>query len=167
MMVKLLLLLTFFSFNVFAQEILDITVKGISDDKNEGAQKDRNEAVLDAKRQACEKAGIKLKSKTHVENFQVVFDYVKSEAEAVLLPGFQIIDVGYVADGTYQVVLSGKVIVVEEEEQISAKELRFAKSLYENGDYSKSRSLLEKYIDSEDINVSEALKEESLYLYII
>jgi len=38
--------------------------------------------------------------------------------------------------------------------------------LFENGEYSKSRSLLEKYIDSDDINVSESLKEEALYLYI-
>lgn len=166
MLFKIFFIISIFSITVFAQEILNITVKGISDDKNEGAQKDRNEAILDAKRQACEKAGVKLKSQSQVENFQVVFDYVESKAEAILLPGFQVIDVGYMADGTYQVVLSGKVQVVEEEEQISAKELRLAKLLYDRGEYSQSRAILEKYIDSDDINVSESLKEEALYLYI-
>ena len=39
-----------------SQEIIDISVKGISDNKQEGAQKDRKEAIMDAKRQACEKA---------------------------------------------------------------------------------------------------------------
>jgi len=56
---------------------------------------------MDAKRQACEKAGLQIKSKTTVENFQTVFDHVESESEAVLLPGFQIIDIGYVALVTY------------------------------------------------------------------
>ena len=166
MLSKLLLILFLLFSNGLTQEIIDITVKGISDEKNEGAQKDRNEAILNAKRQACEKAGVQLKSTTKTENFQVVFDYIESQAEAVLLPGFQVIDVGYVADGTYQVVLSGKVQVAEKDEQISAKELRLAKSLYDKGEYSQSRTILEKYIDSDDINVSEALKEEALYLYI-
>jgi tetratricopeptide (TPR) repeat protein len=149
-----------------AQDILDITVKGISDASEDGAQKDRNEAILDAKRQACEKAGLKLQSTTRSENFQVVFDYVEAEAEAVLLPGFQVIDIGYVQDGTYQVVLNGKVKVVKEQEQISAKELRLAKSLYDRNEHAQARQILEKYIDNDDEKVDEALKEESLYLFI-
>lgn len=154
-----------FCVNSFAQEVLDISVKGISDNKNEGAQKDRKEAVMDAKRQACEKAGLKIKSKTTVENFQTAFDYIESESEAILLPGFQIIDIGYVADGTYQVVLTGKIKTVVEE-KISAKELRYAKSLYDREKYSKCRQILEKYIDNKDNDASEALQEEALYLYI-
>lgn len=166
MLFKLFFILALLSINNFAQEIIEITVKGISDNSNSGAQKDRNEALLDAKRQACEKAGVKLSAKTQVENFQLVFDYIESQAEAVLLPGFQVIDIGYVADGTYQVVLSGKVQVVQEEEQISAKELRLAKSHYDRGEFSQSSAILEKYIDSDDFNVAESLKEEALYLYI-
>jgi len=87
---------------------VDISVKGISDAKNDGPQKDRQEAILDARRQACEKAGIELKSKTTVENFQTTYDLVETHSEGVLLPGYQIIDVGYVQDGTYNVVLTGK-----------------------------------------------------------
>jgi hypothetical protein len=90
------------------EEIIDISVKGISDSHKDGAQKDRMEAILDAKRQACEKAGIAISSKTTVENFKLVFDYVESQAKAVLMPGFQVIDVGYMEDGTYSVVLVGK-----------------------------------------------------------
>jgi hypothetical protein len=152
-------------FTVFAQEVIDISVKGISDNKKEGAQKDRKEAVMDAKRQACEKAGLQIKSKTTVENFQTVFDLIESESEAVLLPGFQIIDIGYVADGTYQVVLTGKIKTVVEE-KISAKELRYAKSLYDREKYIECKQILEKYINNKDNDVPEELQEESLYLYI-
>lgn len=91
------------------QEVIDISVRGISDAANDGAQKDRLEAILDAKRQACEKAGMTISSTTTVENFKAVFDLVETQAEAVLLPGFTVIDVGYMADGTFAVVLTGKV----------------------------------------------------------
>ena len=50
----------------YAQDIIDVAVKGISDNARDGAQKDRQEAILDAKRQACEKAGMTLESKTTV-----------------------------------------------------------------------------------------------------
>ena len=95
-----------------AQDILDIAVRGVSDAKNDGQQKDRLEAIMDAKRQACEKAGLRIQSNTTVENFQTTYDLVESQSEAVLLPGFQVIDNGYAADGTYSVVLVGKVKVV-------------------------------------------------------
>jgi hypothetical protein len=92
-----------------AQDVIDVIVKGISDNSRDGAQKDRQEAIMDAKRQACEKAGLKIEAKTTVENFQTVYDYVESQAAAILLPGFQVIDNGYGEDGTYTVVLVGKV----------------------------------------------------------
>jgi hypothetical protein len=46
-----------------------------------------------------------------MKNFIVYEDYVESLAEAVLLPGYQILDMGYSANSTYQVVLIGKVSV--------------------------------------------------------
>ena len=151
-MYKYLFLILFIFGNIFvqdiiAQDIIDISVKGISDSNKEGAQKDRQEAIMDAKRQACEKAGVQLKSTTTVENFQTIFDYIESKSEAVLLPGFQIIDIGYVADETYQVVLSGKIKVVKEE-KISAKELRYAKSLFDRQKFNECQKILEKYINS-------------------
>jgi len=169
-MYKYLFLILFIFGNIFvqdiiAQDIIDISVKGISDSNKEGAQKDRQEAIMDAKRQACEKAGVQLKSTTTVENFQTIFDYIESKSEAVLLPGFQIIDIGYVADGTYQVVLSGKIKVVKEE-KISTKEIRYAKSLFDRQKFNECQKILEKYINSKDVEVDEKLKEESLYYYI-
>ena len=105
----LFILLSFSSITLHAQEIIDVAVRGISDENRDGVQQDRLEAILDAKRQACEKAGLRIESTTTVENFQTVYDFVESQAEAVLLPGFQIIDNGYGEDGTYTVVLVGKI----------------------------------------------------------
>jgi len=104
-----ILLFLIISDSINAQDIIDVAVKGISDNSRDGAQKDRQEAILDAKRQACEKAGLKIAAKTTVENFQTVYDLVETQAAAILLPGFQVIDNGYGEDGTYSVVLVGKV----------------------------------------------------------
>ena len=94
MISKITCLIIIFCSTLIAQEVIDITVKGISNSENDGAQKDRQEAIMDAKRQACEKSGVRLQSNTNVENFQVTFDYIESKAAAVLLPGFQVVDVG-------------------------------------------------------------------------
>ena len=152
--------------SVFAQEIIDISVKGISNTKNDGAQQDRLEAIMDAKRQACEKAGLTIESKTKVENFEVVYDYIETQAETILMPGFQLIEIGYVQDGTYQVVLTGKIKVLTDNESISEKELRYAKSLRDQGKHSKCAEILKKYIDNEDKEVPESLKEDAFYYFI-
>ncbi|MEJ2544698.1 MAG: hypothetical protein P8Y99_11580, partial [Calditrichaceae bacterium] len=124
------------------------------------------EAIMDAKRQACEKAGMTIESKTKVENFEVAYDYIETQAETVLLPGFQLIEIGYVQDGTFQVVLTGKIKVLEGEEPISNKELRYAKSLRDRGKHAECEAILKKYIDGEDKEASEELKEEAFYYFI-
>lgn len=48
---------------------------------------------------------------TQMENFTLKRDWVESKAKALILPGFQILDMGYQLDGSYQVVLAGKVQV--------------------------------------------------------
>jgi hypothetical protein len=116
-----LILLFFFVQSLPAQDIIDVAVKGISDNSRHGAQKDRQEAIMDAKRQACEKAGVRIEAKTTVENFQTVYDHVESQAAAVLLPGFQVIDNGYGEDGTYSVVLVGKIRTSISESKSSAE----------------------------------------------
>lgn len=95
-----------------AADTLSVTIKGLDDGKQTTRQQDYREAVLDAKRQAIEQAGVKVTSKTTVVNATLQEDFIESQAEAVLLPGFQVIDIGYIADGTYQVVLSGRVQAV-------------------------------------------------------
>lgn len=97
-----------FSLSVSAESI-DVLIKGIDDGKKTSRDRDYTEAVMNAKLQAIERAGVSIKSMTRVENFQLKYDLVESKAAAVLLPGFQVIDMGYQQDGTYQVVLSGKV----------------------------------------------------------
>ncbi len=94
---------------VYAQEIIDVSVQGISDGIKNDKRHDRDEAEMDAKLKAIEKAGVNIKSITEVENFVLKHDMVESKVEAYILPGFQIIDVGYGADGLYHVVLTGKI----------------------------------------------------------
>ena len=130
----LLILLAVSVFSLQAQEIIDVGVRGISDANRDGAQKDRQEAILDAKRQACERAGLKIETTTTVENFQTVYDYVETQAESVLLPGFQIIDNGYGEDGTYSVVLLGKVQTAGDEASAEAASFHLIIWLRENGE---------------------------------
>ena len=83
---RTLIFLLFLTVSVLAQEIIDISVKGISNKQNDGAQQDRLEAIMDAKRQACEKAGMTIESKTKVENFEVVFDTIAVENAETEIP---------------------------------------------------------------------------------
>jgi hypothetical protein len=99
--------------NTFA-ETIEVLIKGIDDGVKSSRERDYKEAVMNAKLQAIERAGVAVSSITVVENFMLKYDMIESKAKAVLLPGFQIIDIGYQADGTYQVVLSGRVQVGEE-----------------------------------------------------
>ncbi|HAD81118.1 MAG: hypothetical protein A2509_09005 [Candidatus Edwardsbacteria bacterium RIFOXYD12_FULL_50_11] len=92
-------------------ETLDVTIKGLDDGQKTSRQQDYKEAVLDAKRQAIEQAGVTVESKSTVKNAVLQEDFIESNAKAVLLPGFQIMDIGYMQDGTYQIVLTGKVQV--------------------------------------------------------
>ncbi len=90
-------------------EEIDVLIKGVDDGVTTNKQQDYKEAVMNAKLQAIERAGVEISSITKVVNFKLKFDMVESKAEAILLPGFQVMDLGYQQDGTYQVVLSGRV----------------------------------------------------------
>ena len=94
-----------------AQETIDVQIKGFDDGERTTQQADYQEAVLFAKREAIERAGVRVKSLTTMEDFQLQSDYIESAAEAVLLPGFTILDIGYQNDGTYLVILTGQVAV--------------------------------------------------------
>jgi hypothetical protein len=90
---------------VSAQNTIDVVVQGISDGVKNSKQIDRDEAIMDAKLKAIEQAGVDISSVTTVENFQVKKDWIESKAKASILPGFQIVEVGYATDGLYHVVL--------------------------------------------------------------
>jgi formylglycine-generating enzyme required for sulfatase activity len=106
-----ILLLVILSTVSNASEIIDVQIKGIDDGVRTTKQQDYKEAVLFAKREAIERAGVKIESTTKVKDLILYEDYIESRAEAVLLPGYNIIDVGYAEDGTYHVVLVGKIAV--------------------------------------------------------
>jgi hypothetical protein len=105
-------LLCSFPLQVFS-ETIDVHIKGVDDGKKTTKQRDYMEALMNAKLQAIERAGVEIQSITMVENFQLKYDLVESKAKAVLLPGFQVEDIGYQIDGTYLVVLIGKIQVGE------------------------------------------------------
>lgn len=92
-------------------EVISVTIKGVDDGVKTSKQQDYNEALMNAKIQAIERAGVEIESITKIVNFQLKFQTVESKAKAVLMPGFDVVDIGYVGDGTYQVVLVGKVVV--------------------------------------------------------
>ena len=137
-------------------ETINVQIKGVDDGARTTKQRDYKEAVLFAKREAIERAGVKIKSMTTVKDLVVNSDYIESKAEAVLLPGYNIVDMGYSADGTYQIVLVGKVKTVSE--GIDSKELRYAKSLMDRGEKAKAKKIITIIIENskDDNAVAEA-----------
>jgi hypothetical protein len=138
-------------------ETIDVLIKGVDDGLKTTKQQDYKEAVLFAKREAIERAGVKIKAMTTVKDLVLDSDYIESKAEAVLLPGYNILDMGYFADGTYQIVLIGKVKTISE--GIDSKELRYAKSLMERGEKYKAEEIVDNIIqNSKDDNaIAEAM----------
>jgi len=88
---------------------IDVNIKGVDDGVKTSIQQDYREAVLYAKREAIERAGVKMHAITTVKDLMVESDYIESTSEAVLKPGYTIMDIGYQNDGTYLIILIGKV----------------------------------------------------------
>jgi hypothetical protein len=107
-------------------ESVDVLIKGMDDGVKTTKQQDYNEAVMNAKLQAIERAGVEIASITKVVNFQTKFDMVETKAKAVLTAGFQVMDMGYQTDGSYQVVLSGRVQIGEKQIASPDKLIRLA-----------------------------------------
>jgi len=93
------------------QDIIDVKMVGYDNGIKTTKRKDYREALLNAKRQAIERAGVEVKSMSRVKNFELEEDYIETHARAILLPGFEIIDIGYTEGGTYNVILIGKIKV--------------------------------------------------------
>ncbi|EWH10712.1 hypothetical protein DS2_06666 [Catenovulum agarivorans DS-2] len=104
----------------FAQTPIDVQIKGFDDGVKTTMQTDYKEAVLFAKREAIERSGVKVKSLTTVKDFVLQSDYIESTAEAVLLPGYTILDIGYQIDGSYLVVLTGQVAQPDQQSPINS-----------------------------------------------
>ncbi|MEN6317275.1 MAG: hypothetical protein ABFD82_00760 [Syntrophaceae bacterium] len=93
------------------QDVIDVKIVGYDDGIKTTKQKDYREALINAMRQAIERAGVEVESKSKVKNFELEDDYIETSARAILLPGFEIIDIGYSEGHTYTVMLVGKIKV--------------------------------------------------------
>lgn len=106
-----LILLPFLS--MASSPSIPVKIKGLDDGIKSTVQQDYKEAVLFAKREAIERAGGKIQSVTTAKDFIVQSDIIESQAEAVLEPGYDILDIGYQTDGSYLVVLTGHIRVTD------------------------------------------------------
>ncbi len=108
---KLYFLVVIYGFftSASAQEVIDVTIKGFDDGVKSNVQTDYQEAVLFAKREAIERAGSSIRSASTMEDFVLKADMIEAKAEAVLMPGYKILDIGYQEDGSYLIILTGQV----------------------------------------------------------
>ncbi len=79
-------------------QLIDVQINGISDGVRTNKQNDYKKAVLYAKREAIERAGVQVKSKTTLKNLVLEKDVIESQSEAILIAGYQVIDIGYGQD---------------------------------------------------------------------
>lgn len=94
----------FYFSQLFSQNSFYVAVKGMSSsDINMPVKILRDEAILDAKLQAAERAGVDIKSITIIENFQLEFDKTISQTGAKIYT-IETLDLGIYHD-CYQVVL--------------------------------------------------------------
>ncbi|MEE8432186.1 MAG: DUF1566 domain-containing protein [Candidatus Desulfatibia sp.] len=151
---------------ISSAQTIDVYIKGVDDGVRTTKQQDYKEAVLFAKREAIERAGVKIKSMTTAKDMVVNSDYIESKAKAALMPGYNIIDIGYSADGTYQIVLIGKVRSAVSE-AIDSKGLRYAKSLYDMGKKSDAKKIINDILKNsqEDGTVAEAMYYQVLWKF--
>ena len=149
-------------------ETIDVFIKGTDDGVKSSKQQDYKEAVMNAELEAFERAGVEISSITKLVNFRTKYDIVESKAEVFLLPGFQIMDIGYQANGKYAVVLSGKIknrkeakVRTREDELALQKEIfvledRLASVVYI---ISKAEYELENRLKDIDLKTKEMKKE--------
>jgi len=113
------------------------------------------EAVTDAFRKAVEKGtGVSIESFTTVENYMLKKDQITSRAKGMLLPGYEVVEVGYGAAGSnqvwnsnvYKVTLIGKVKVDKSFEE-ARKEFEAGQVCYTNKDYECARQHYEKAVN--------------------
>lgn len=135
---------------------IEVNIKGIDDGVKTSKQQDYREAVLFAKREAVERAGVQIKSMTTVADLILESDYIETQAEAVLQSGYTIMDIGYQNDGTYLVILIGKVrTTAGAREETKAKVIdgdeRF--DVYDNG-IIKDRSTGNEWFIGPDVHLT-------------
>jgi hypothetical protein len=91
------------------KDLVQFKVIGYSFGKKKNLRDDYNEALVDAKIKAIERAGIKVDSITRVENFELKSDMVEAQSKGTIEPGYEIIELGYDESGVYKILMIGKV----------------------------------------------------------
>jgi len=151
---------------------IDVSIKGVDDGIKTNKQGDYKEALMNAKQQVIEKVGeniksITIKSITQIKDGKLKYDMIESMAKAVLLPGFQVMDMGYQGDGTYQLVLSGKVRVGKKPVKIIPQRmlLRYAKFLVKEKNIVQARKVIEEVLKTgkDDNGLAEALYYKAIW----
>ncbi|MFO7568914.1 MAG: hypothetical protein R6W75_03875 [Smithellaceae bacterium] len=94
-------------------DIIDVRIIGFDNGIKTTRHEDFREAVLNAKAQAIERAGVEIKTVSEVKNFKLREDHIETRAQAILMPNFEIIDIGYTESGTYTVMLIGKIKITD------------------------------------------------------
>lgn len=137
--------------------IINVQIKGIDDGVKTSKKQDYEEAVLFAKHKALELAGVNIQPLITVQNLNATLDYIESKGMVALSPGHFFLDMGYVADGTYQILMIGQINTVAE--SIESKEVRYAKGLMDNGEKAMAHKILIDIINSgkSDSAVAEAM----------
>ncbi|MEE9911905.1 MAG: hypothetical protein K4571_09280 [Deltaproteobacteria bacterium] len=69
-----------------AQDIIDVKIIGFDNGVKTNKQQDYREAVLNAKAQAIERAGVEVKSTSKVKDFQLAEDYIETRSQASCCP---------------------------------------------------------------------------------
>lgn len=95
-------------------QVIAVKVIGYSLGKKKTLKTDYEEAVIDAKLKAIERAGVEIKSITVMEDFQLKSDFVENKSKGIIEPGYEIIEVGYDENGVYKVLLIGQVRTLTE-----------------------------------------------------
>ncbi len=120
--------------NLFASE-LSVEIKGIDDGIKTNKQQDYKEALLFAKREAIERAGTHMASITTIQDMVLQSDIIEEKSEAILLPGYKIIDIGYQKSGEYLIILVGSIKLVSDvgsfEQTYLSEQFKLGMSLYE------------------------------------
>jgi len=108
-MIKYLIIILLCFYPIAYSQTIDVNIFGFDDGIITNRQKDYSEAVLSAKREAIERAGCRINALSKLKNSKLIREYIESAAQSRLLPGYNIIDIGYSSDGYYQIRLIAKI----------------------------------------------------------
>ncbi|MBW2991761.1 tetratricopeptide repeat protein [Candidatus Woesearchaeota archaeon] len=139
-------------------DIIEVRVDGYS--FGQKGPSNLEEATVDAYRKAIEKGtGMSIASFTTVENFMLKKDQITSKAKGLLVPGFEVVEIGYGPEdsnqiwnnGVYKVTLIGKVKADKSSEK-ARTEFEKGQDCYSQEDYDCAKLYFEKAVSLDKNN---------------